>query len=51
MHVTNGEQILRNLTQTVIARPLLDAVLEPPNADTLFDVIIDPNLDYSGGRL
>lgn len=50
-HVTNREQILRNLTQTVIARPLLDAVLDPANAATAYDIIIDPNLDYAGGRL
>ncbi len=41
------DKIRDNLIQTVIARPLLDDVA---NADKTCDVIIDPNLDYHGGR-
>jgi serine protease AprX len=44
------EEIRRNLTQTLIAQPLLDAVLDPSKANTPYDVIINPNLDYEGGR-
>ena len=44
------DEIRRNLTQTVIARPLLDAVFDTSKANTPYDVIINPNLDYEGGR-
>lgn len=43
----------RNLTQTVIGRPLIDKLDKneaSQNPDTLYDVIIEPNLDFSGGR-
>jgi hypothetical protein len=47
------DKIRSNLTQTVIARPLLDYLTDQPdkkaNLDLVFDVIIDPNLDYHGG--
>lgn len=44
------DQIRKNLTQTLIARPLLDAVQDTANAGQVYDVIIDPNLDFRGGR-
>lgn len=44
------DEIRNNLTQTLIARPLLDYVLDKDQANNSFDVIIDPNLDYPGGR-
>jgi serine protease AprX len=48
--VTERDKIRANLTQTVIARPLLDDVEADPAATTPLDVIIDPNLGFSGGR-
>lgn len=46
--------IRANLTQTVIARPLLDAVeafqADAVGGDLLHDLIIDPNLSYAQGR-
>lgn len=44
------EEIQKNLTQTLIARPLLDYVQDKSLASKAFDVIIDPNLDHPGGR-
>ncbi len=44
------ENIRSNLTQTLIARPLLDYVLDKSRAREVFNVIIDPNLDFPGGR-
>src|SRR5579884_3319961 len=43
------DEIRRVLTQTIIGQPLADHVRDAP-ADRVFDVIIDPNLDYYGGR-
>jgi serine protease AprX len=44
------DQIRQNLTQTVIARPLIDKLAASDNPTLVYDVIIDPNLDFSGGR-
>jgi serine protease AprX len=44
------DQIRRNLTQTVIGRPLIDKLDASNDPDAVYDVIIDPNLDFSGGR-
>lgn len=46
------EQIRQNLMQTVIAQPLLGKVLDAiaKNSDEPFSVIIDPDLDFKGGR-
>ena len=44
------DQLRRNLTQTVIGRPLLDFISDPVNINQPYDVIIDPNLDFAGGR-
>ena len=44
------DEIRKNLTQTLIAQPLLDYVLNESLANKAFDVIINPNLDYEGGR-
>src|SRR5579862_8901492 len=43
-------QVRRNLTQTVIGRPLIDKIESAEDPNTFYDVIIDPNLDFSGGR-
>ena len=40
----------RNLTRSVIGRPLIDKIEAAENPDALYDVIIDPNLDFIGGR-
>jgi serine protease AprX len=40
----------RNLAQTVIARPLIDRIDASGDGDRVYDVIIDPNLDFDGGR-
>ncbi len=52
--ITRRERIRSNLTQTVIARPLLDVVevfrLNPAGPDEDHDLIIDPNLNYKEGR-
>ncbi len=45
-----GEQIGQNLTQTVIGRPLIDKLRASADPNAVYDVIIDPNLDFSGGR-
>jgi serine protease AprX len=42
--------IRRNLARSVIGRPLLDNIEASDNPDALYDVIIDPNLDFAGGR-
>lgn len=47
--ISSSDQIRRNLTQTVVARPLLDHLEDPETSASLFDVIIDPNLEFSGG--
>ena len=47
---TPRDRVRRNLTQTVIGRPLIDKIEASLNPDALYDVIIDPNLDFSGGR-
>jgi subtilisin family serine protease len=47
---TSRDQVRRNLTQTVIGRPLIDKIEASKNPDAFYDVIIDPNLDFSGGR-
>jgi serine protease AprX len=52
--VSARDLIRANLTQTVIARPLLDAVeafqANAAGGDSLHDLIIDPNLSYEHGR-
>ena len=47
---TPRDQIRRNLTQTVIGRPLIDKLDGSNDPNAVYDVIIDPNLDFSGGR-
>jgi subtilisin family serine protease len=47
---TPREQIRHNLTQTVIGRPLIDKLDGSKDPNAVYDVIIDPNLDFSGGR-
>ena len=47
---TSPYRIRQNLTQTVIGRPLLDRIENSHDPDDLCDVIIDPNLDFAGGR-
>lgn len=47
---TSRDQIRQNLTQTVIGRPLIDKLEASDDPNEVFDVIIDPNLDFSGGR-
>jgi subtilisin family serine protease len=47
---TPRDQIRRNLTQTVIGRPLIDKLEASEDPNAVYDVIIDPNLDFSGGR-
>jgi hypothetical protein len=47
---TPREQIRQNLTQTVIGRPLIDKLDGSKDPNAVYDVIIDPNLDFSGGR-
>ena len=44
------DRLRQNLTQTVIARPLIDKVEAHGAEDKRHDVIIDPNLDFHGGR-
>src|SRR5579862_1408611 len=44
------EQMRLNLAQTVIGRPLLDRIESAQSGDEPYDVIIEPNLDFSGGR-
>jgi serine protease AprX len=46
------DQIRRNLMQTTITHPLLGKVLDAINnkSDQEFSVIIDPDLDFKGGR-
>jgi subtilisin family serine protease len=48
--IPDRDRIRQNLTQTLIARPLLDEVQDSANAGQVYDVIIDPNLDYRDGR-
>src|SRR5580658_2586078 len=45
-------EMRRNLTQAVIARPLIDRIQASGDNDDdrVYDVIIDPNLDFDGGR-
>jgi serine protease AprX len=38
------------LAQTVIGRPLIDKLEASEDPNAVYDVIIDPNLDFSGGR-
>jgi subtilisin family serine protease len=47
---TSRDQVRRNLTQTVIGRPLIDKIESSQDPNTFYDVIIDPNLDFNGGR-
>ncbi|HVV46662.1 MAG TPA: S8 family peptidase [Bryobacteraceae bacterium] len=47
---TPRDEIRRNLTQTIIGRPLIDKLNASTDPNAVFDVIIDPNLDFSGGR-
>ncbi len=47
---TSPYRVRQNLTQTVIGRPLLDRIENSHDPDDLCDVIIDPNLDFAGGR-
>jgi serine protease AprX len=47
---TSRDQIRQNLTQTVIGRPLIDRLQASADPSAIYDVIIDPNLDFSGGR-
>lgn len=47
---TVRDEIRQNLTQTVIGRPLIDKLEASKEPDTVYDVIIDPNLDFRGGR-
>ena len=47
---TPRDQIRQNLTQTVIGRPLIDKLSASADPNAVYDVIIDPNLDFSGGR-
>src|SRR5580704_6985500 len=47
---TSPYRVRQNLTQTVIGRPLLDRIENSHDPDDLYDVIIDPNLDFAGGR-
>jgi subtilisin family serine protease len=47
---TPREKIQHNLTQTVIGRPLIDKLEASRDPNAVYDVIIDPNLDFSGGR-
>src|ERR1700722_6279603 len=44
------DEVRRNLTQTVIARPLIDRIESSREPEIVYDVIIDPNLDFDGGR-
>ena len=48
--ITPRDQVRRNLTQTVIGRPLIDKIEAARDPETCYDVIIDPNLDFNGGR-
>lgn len=47
---TSPYRVRQNLTQTVVGRPLLDRIENSHNPDDLYDIIVDPNLDYAGGR-
>jgi serine protease AprX len=47
---TPRDRIRNNLTQSVIARPLIDHIDASEDPNAVYDVIIDPNLDFSGGR-
>jgi len=47
---TSPYRVRQNLTQTVIGRPLLDRIENSHDPEDLCDVIIDPNLDFGGGR-
>ena len=47
---TPRDRIRRNLIQYVIGRPLLDKVEISQDPDTKYDVIIDPNFGFIGGR-
>ncbi len=47
---TSPDRVRQNLIQTVIGRPLLDHIENAHDPDDLYDVIIDPNLDFGGGR-
>jgi subtilisin family serine protease len=47
---TLRDQIRENLAQTAIGRPLIDHIDGASDPGDLFDVIIDPNLDFGGGR-
>ena len=38
------------LDRTVIAIPLLDKLNDPKQKDDIFDIVIDVNLDFDGGR-
>jgi subtilisin family serine protease len=46
----SSDRVRKNLMQTVIGRPLLDRIENSRDPFELYDVIIDPNLDFSGGR-
>src|SRR5581483_5331118 len=47
---TPREQLVRNLMQAVIGRPLIDKIEASRNPLALYDVIIEPNLGFHGGR-
>jgi serine protease AprX len=47
---SSRDQIRRNLTRTIIARPLIDKIEASDDPDAPFDVIMDPNLEFAGGR-
>jgi serine protease AprX len=47
---THRDQIRHDLTQTIIGRPLIDKLAAAQDPGTLYDIIIDPNVDFRGGR-
>jgi len=47
---TPRDEIRQNFTQTIIGRPLIDKLQAARDENAAYDVIIDPNLDFSSGR-
>lgn len=47
---TPRDQLVNNLMQAVIGRPLIDNIEASRNPLKLYDVIIEPNLGFHGGR-
>lgn len=47
---TPRDRLVHNLMQAVIGRPLIDRIEASQNPLALYDVIIEPNLGFHGGR-